>query len=56
MTEGERAREGGSGQQTISTQSANNYFIFRQLDLLILIKFNNYLNNLIIVELAYHIR
>jgi hypothetical protein len=53
--------DGGGGereweQRTDFDDTANYYFPFRQLGLLIIIKIDNYLNNLIIVELAYHIR
>ena len=53
------AREGGNGkmwQRTDFDESTNDYFVFRQMDFLIIIKFDNYSNNLITVELAYHIQ
>ena len=53
-----RERAGGErcGSEEISTESANNYFSFRPLGFLIIKKLDDFLNNLIIVELAYHIR
>jgi hypothetical protein len=50
------AGERGWEQQIDFDDSANYYFPFRQLDLLVKIKFDNYLKKLIVVELAYHIR
>ena len=46
---GRKRSEGESGREQTTDG-------FRQLNLLIIIKFDNYVNNLIIVELAYYIR